>query len=78
MEKIADNDKKKDESPKDESTQKPTGKSYNVIQPGQNQKTLLITTDGRNIQLCPNNINALETEMMLIKALNYIRGAKHA
>tara|TARA_Y100000310_G_C20120731_1_gene551309 strand:+ start:43 stop:228 length:186 start_codon:yes stop_codon:yes gene_type:complete len=36
-------------------------------------KTLLLTTDGKNIQVTPENLSVLEIEMMLTKALNYIQ-----
>ncbi len=38
------------------------------------KKSIVLTTDGKNIDVRTNNLNALELEMMLIKALSAIRG----
>ncbi len=56
-----------------EKQEKKEGKNYNVVHPGNDQKTLLLTTDGKNVNLQSNNISNLEMEMMLMKALQYIR-----
>ncbi len=39
-------------------------------------KNILITTDGSNVQIKYANINFLEMEMMMIKALAHIRERK--
>jgi len=44
-----------------------------VLHNGSNQKTIVITTDGSNINIQTDNINALEAEMMVLKTLNAMR-----
>lgn len=72
-------EKEPTEVPKEESTKegpKQPGKKYHTIQTGQNQKSVIITTDGTNVHVEHNNVNALEMEMMLTKVLSHIRGSK--
>jgi len=48
------------------------GKTTRVVRPGNKQKTALLTTDGETVKIQIDNINKLELEMMLIKALKYL------
>ena len=49
------------------------GKTAKVIRPGDNQKTVLLITDGEKVDIQWNNVNKLEIEMMLMKALQYVK-----
>ena len=37
------------------------------------KKTVLITTDGDNVEIQWDNVNKLEIEMMLVKALRFVK-----
>lgn len=40
------------------------------------QKTVLLTTDGKDVEIKYENVSFLEIEMMLTKALQYLRFKK--
>lgn len=47
--------------------------SAKIIHPGDNQKSVLLTTDGETVNVQWNLVNKLEIEMMLTKALQFIK-----
>lgn len=47
--------------------------SAKIIHTGDTQKSVLLTTDGDTVKVQWNLVNKLEIEMMLTKALQYIR-----
>jgi len=49
------------------------GKNVKVVHPGDIQKTVLLITDGEKVDIQWNNVNKLEIEMMLTKALQFVK-----
>jgi len=58
---------------KDEVKERPKLKNPKILRPGDKQKSIILTTDGININMQVNEVNALEVEMMLTKALSAIQ-----
>lgn len=65
-----------DKEDKGKEAEKPKKMTARTLQPGANQKCVIITTDGANVNLDPKNLNLLELEMILIKSLEFIRKRK--
>lgn len=44
-----------------------------VVDESKQEKKITLTTDGKNVKLFYSNLNSLEIEMMLMKALDHFR-----